>query len=69
MVHTVYSDMPKTRKREREDKGFGPLVPCSCGCEATIRQFDQNGRIRRFVNGHYWRMMKKLYPEAFKKCV
>ena len=53
--------------RPAEDKGFGPTIPCGCGCEATLRQFDANGRERRYLNGHYLKKLKRLYAEATAK--
>ncbi len=38
--------------RAGRSQGFGPLVPCACGCGATFRRFNAHKRPRLYVQGH-----------------
>ena len=52
----------KTKLRQRER--IGPEIPCQCGCGERLIQFDADGRERRFIHGHYLRMLHRLYLKA-----
>jgi len=43
---------------------FGPEIPCGCGCGEHIKQFDPDGRERRFLNGHYLKFLHRIYLKA-----
>lgn len=47
--------------------GAGEEVPCRCGCGQRFRQFDDEGRERQYVRGHYSRMIWRLYKEHLAK--
>lgn len=44
--------------------GIGPDTPCACGCGATFRMFDEDGRERRFIKGHYLKWLTRKFYEA-----
>ena len=52
-----------TTKTEKPD-GLGDMIACGCGCGQTFREFDKDGRQRKYVNGHnvrdLWRRLKSL---------
>jgi hypothetical protein len=35
-----------------------PVIECACGCGARLRRFDESGRERRFVHGHFGRAFR-----------
>lgn len=44
----------------QSEDGFGPQIPCGCGCGKTMTKFDRNGRERKYLNGHYMKFIQKL---------
>jgi hypothetical protein len=45
-------------------EGIGPMIRCACGCGATFRQFDADGRERQYKHGHYMEMLRRLLIES-----
>lgn len=46
--------------------GFGPMVPCACGCGKKRHQFDASGRERKYLHGHGTKLKWKQYQEWAK---
>jgi len=57
--------IPKTVKDLTE------IIECACGCGQSFHKYDQQGRSRRFINGHNARGNKHRlgikHPESFKQ--
>ncbi len=45
-------------------KGMGNAILCKCGCGGTRREYDDSGRLREFLPGHYLKMLSRLYVKA-----
>jgi hypothetical protein len=54
LIITMTPDLP----------GSGPLIECRCGCGGKFRQFDEWGRERQWLRGHYLKFLQRKLAEA-----
>ena len=54
-------------EQDQEPKGTGAVILCACGCGQRLREMDDRTRPRRYINGHYAKMIWRLYAEATAK--
>ena len=52
--------MPKATLRQ----GMGAAILCKCGCGAGLTEYDDRGRLREFVNGHYIKWLARQLAKA-----
>lgn len=52
-------DTRKYTRKEDRNGGRGDFISCACGCGRNLYQYDEKGRKRRYINGHWLKRLNR----------